>query len=192
MGCHRRTSHVHQRGLRRTRRGRARAGSERGEGRGCGADRSHDGGAADARCEPRAAGSCDALGERACVSASDWGAHACVTFSVLVLTSSARASTVRDRVRRMQACVATGVCGLRWGRGCPSDRCCAPGCVAQKSAIWPLYQVKKSPSPQQQKQKTGAGGQNCHVGQWLFYSSDGCRLGTSAASGRAGAGGDVL
>ena len=86
MGCRRLTSHVHRRGsLRRTRRGRARAGSERGEGRGCGADRSHNGGAADARGEARAAGSCDALGERACVSASDRGAHACVTFSVLAV-----------------------------------------------------------------------------------------------------------
>ena len=34
--------------------------------------------------------------------------------------------------------------GLCWGRDCPSDRCCAPGCVAQKSAIWLLYQVPKS------------------------------------------------
>jgi hypothetical protein len=187
VGCRRLTSHVHRRGLRRTRRGRARAGSERGEGRGCGADRSHDGGAADARGEARAAGSCDALGERACVSASDRGAHACVTFSVL--TSSARASTVRDRVRRMQACVAPGVCGLRWGRGCPSDRCCAPGCGAKECNMAPIrYSMSKSP----QVRNSENGGQNCPVGQRLFSSSDCHRLGTSTASGLAGSGGDVL
>ena len=153
MGCRRLTSHVHRRGLRRTRRGRARAGSERGEGRGCGADLSHDCGAADARGEARAAGSCDALGERACVSASDRGAHVCVTFSVL--TSSAHASTVRDMVRRMQACVASGVCGLRWGHGCPSDRCCAPGCGAKECNVAPIPSPKVPKSQVHNAAKTG-------------------------------------
>jgi hypothetical protein len=150
VGCRRLTSFVHQRGLRRTRRGRARAGSETGEGRGCGADRSHDCGAADAQGEARAAGSCDAPGERACVRASDQGAHACVTFSVL--TSSACASTVRDRVRRMHACDAPGVCRLRWGRCCPSDRCCAPGCVAKECNMNPI------PSPKVPKSETAKTG----------------------------------
>ncbi len=186
MGCRRLTSHVHQRGLRRTPRGRARAGSESGEGRGCGADSSHDGGASDAQGEARAAGSCDALGERASVSASDRGAHACHLLRVDVVGTR---EYVRDRVRRMQLCVAPGVCGLRWGRGCPSDRCCAPGCGAKECNMAPIrYSMSKSP----QVRNSENGGQNCPVGQRLFSSSDCHRLGTSTASGLAGSGGDVL
>jgi hypothetical protein len=94
------------------------------------------------------------------------------------VASAARASTVRERVRRMQTCVAPGVCGLRWGRGCPSDRCCAPGCLAQKSArSAPIPSLKV---PKSATTENGDGGPNCSVGQRLFSSSDGRRLGTSA------------
>ncbi len=151
MGCHRRTSHVHQRGLRRTRRGRARAGRERGEGRGCSADRSNDDRAVDAQGEARAAGSCDVLGKRACASASDRGAHACVTFSVFR----------RLRSARVQCAIGCGACRHALPLVCVG---CAGAVVAPLTAavrrLWrkrvqfcpPIPSPKVPRSPQQ---KTG-------------------------------------